>query len=69
MVSDKRHVLFIGLVLTALQPLGAGKFVFDAGYVQPGEYIVSADTGESNLDDEEIRPIAKWIGQTLEAQS
>eukprot|EP00043_Microstomoeca_roanoka_P009450 m.89622 g.89622 ORF g.89622 m.89622 type:complete len:213 (-) comp14587_c3_seq2:378-1016(-) len=48
------------------QPLGPGKFVFNKGYEQTGEYVV-ADTTEEQ--EENGRRSMKWIGQNLEALS
>ena len=44
------------------QPLGGGKFVFNKGYEQTGEYIVADATDEQ---EDEGRRSMRWVGQAL----
>ncbi|EGD78670.1 morn repeat protein [Salpingoeca rosetta] len=46
------------------QPLGPGKFVFNRGYEQAGEYVV-ADTSEEPEEDGQRN--MRWVGQSLSA--
>lgn len=41
------------------QPLGAGRFAFDHGAVQDGQFVVKATAEE----DSEVRP--KWVGAAV----
>eukprot|EP00049_Salpingoeca_infusionum_P018003 m.355345 g.355345 ORF g.355345 m.355345 type:complete len:212 (-) comp17227_c0_seq1:241-876(-) len=45
------------------QPLGAGKFVFDSGYEQSGEYVLA----EASDEAEDDKPALKWHGETVKA--
>ena len=45
------------------QPLGPGRFLFKAGYLQPGEFVMANDTSEEGED--EANPSTKWVGKTV----
>ena len=45
------------------QPLGPGRFIFKAGYVQPGEFVMSHDNGED--EEDEAKPATTWVGKSI----
>lgn len=45
------------------QPLGAGRFLFKAGYMQPGEFVMAGDQAED--EEEEAKPTTKWVGKPV----
>jgi radial spoke head protein 1 len=51
------------------QALGGGKFNFDNGAVQKGNFVVDgAGVGEADEEDTTTRPTMKWVGTEISMQ-